>query len=90
MSIPANDPKRVPIYLTASSRDNLILLMEATNQLNYRSFNYMQPVKEGDEYVVWFYGNRERDIIVTEDQLDQIPSEIGLLDIKPSNNVEGV
>lgn len=50
-----HNPNRIPIYLEASNKQTLIMLMILNNNMNGKSYNYMQPLKDGSKWVVWFY-----------------------------------
>lgn len=50
-----HNPARVPIYLEAKNKDDLIKLMYETNLINGKSYNYQPPIKDGKRWVVWFY-----------------------------------
>ncbi len=47
----------IPIFLEASDKKTLIGLMWANNAINGRGYNYMPPLKEGKQWVVWFYAD---------------------------------
>jgi hypothetical protein len=47
----------IPIYLEAQKKDELMQLMYANNAINGRAFNYMNPIRDGKKWVVWFYAD---------------------------------
>jgi hypothetical protein len=47
----------IPIYLEASTKEELMGLMWANNAINSRAYNYMNPFKDGKKWVVWFYAD---------------------------------
>ena len=49
----------IPLYLEASSKDDLIKMMLLNNKINARKFNYMQPMSEDGGWVVWFFADIE-------------------------------
>jgi hypothetical protein len=51
------NPAIIPIYLEASSKEQLIELMYVNNSQNGKAFNYFQPFKDGKKWVVWFYAD---------------------------------
>lgn len=54
-----NDTKinNIPVYLEASSKRELIEKMLKNNMLNGKVYNYQTPVKEGRNWVVWFFAD---------------------------------
>lgn len=89
MSYGDHNPDRVPLYLEASSKDKLILLMQAMNVVNAKSYNFQTPTKEGSKWVVWFYGILGREVIIKEKDLGKIAT-IGAMIPDASNNAEVV
>lgn len=51
----------VPVFIEASSKEELIAKMVATNNMNGKRYNYMPPLKEGNKWVVWYYADVETD-----------------------------
>ncbi len=47
----------IPIYLEASKKEDLMRLMYANNVANGYAYNYMNPIKDGKRWVVWFYAD---------------------------------
>ena len=47
----------IPIYLESPSKDELIRLMFLNNQINAAKFNYMSPLKDGKNWIVWFFAD---------------------------------
>lgn len=47
----------IPLFIEASTREELILLMIANNSINSQAFNYFEPKKDGKKWVVWFFAD---------------------------------
>ena len=62
----------IPVYLEADSKDELMRKMFLNNQLNGTKHNYMQPVLEGEKWVVWFYSDIENYKSVDDLDDDQV------------------
>jgi hypothetical protein len=69
----------IPVYIEASSKQNLIQLMLYTNRVNSRSFNYQTPMKEGKKWVVWFFADLESTTIVQEKDLKKTITALGVI-----------
>ncbi len=50
---------RVPIYLSAKTKEELIVKMVTNNSINGIMFNYFPPIKEGKNWIVWFFADTE-------------------------------
>ena len=48
---------KVPLFVKANSRQNLIRAMVVNNQKHGVAFNYFQITKEGKDYVAWYLGD---------------------------------
>lgn len=89
MSYSTQDDKLIPMFLSASSPERLMQLMFANNVVNSKSYNYQTPSRDQDiGWVVWYYGQLGVDKQVKEEDLDKLPTDIGLIDVEVSNNVE--
>jgi hypothetical protein len=65
------NPNRVPVFLEASTRENLIELLAMSQELNGRNWNCIsEPKKVGKMYEVWFYADFTNYIPIREDQLE--------------------
>ena len=65
----------IPVFIDSESKEELIKKMFLTNQLNGKKYNYMQPMKEGNSWVVWFYADIENYKTVdglTEEEIDVV------------------
>ena len=87
MSYGDHNIDRVPLYLEASSKDKLVSLMQANNTVNSKSYNYQTPAKDGSKWVVWYYGVLGRDIILSEKDLKNMSTVMGMVPAS-SNNTE--
>ena len=47
----------IPIYLDSATKDGLIRLMYLNNQINSAKYNYMSPLLDGKNWVVWFFAD---------------------------------
>lgn len=50
----------IPLYLEASSKQELVAKMLKNNLSHGMSFKYLSPIKDGKKWVVWYYGDIEK------------------------------
>lgn len=74
------NPDRVPIYIEASNKQNLVAMMLIIQKINSKNYNFMSPVKEGNKWVVWFYGTIGQDETIEEKQIKNMMTVIGEVD----------
>jgi hypothetical protein len=68
---------RVPVYLKAKSKENLIKMMHAVQMINSKNYNFQTPMKEGSEWVVWFFADLKSDQLIAESEIKKIVTVIG-------------
>lgn len=66
----------IPVYLESSTKEGLMRLMYANNFANGRAFNYMNPIKDGKKWVVWFYADIDNYKKPNEKDLGLINTEV--------------
>ena len=47
----------VNIFLSAKSKEELVLLQVANNTINQIQYAYQTPTKDGKEWIVWFFAD---------------------------------
>jgi hypothetical protein len=52
---------RTQVFITAPSKEELIKRMLLVTTLNMKSYNFYPPMKDGKEWVVWYYADIMRD-----------------------------
>lgn len=88
MSYPTQNDKLIPMFLLASSPERLMQLMFANNAVNSKQYNYQTPVRDELGWIVWYYGIIGTDVAIKEEDLEKLPTDIGLIDVRASNNAE--
>ncbi len=66
----------VMVWVEATSKENLVALQRYTNQINMRAFNYVNPYKDGNKWIVWFYADPTRDTIPNESDMKKAFKEM--------------
>ncbi len=47
----------IPVFIRAKSPEELVQKMMMTNEANQKKYNYMNPIKDGKGWVVWYYAD---------------------------------
>lgn len=53
----------LPIYLQAKTKDELIAKMIKNNLGKGKHFKYFSPIKDGSNWVVWYYADVKDEMI---------------------------
>lgn len=60
MSAHAKQITRIPVSISAKTRQDLTLLCLNNNLKHQTEFHYFQIIKDGKEWVAWYYADIEK------------------------------
>ena len=59
-------PGLVKLFIEASTKEELVVLQIRNNVINNTRFIYDTPMKDGDKWVAWYFGQVDETVIIKE------------------------